>query len=311
MKTPVGTNSACWFCAVLDILSALSLPHPPTPREEGTVLWRESRRLAAARPERRRDADRRRYGRSLGPVHHSERRFALYQGPHAEDGDLEASRALAFIDRYQRDPTPNCSRESIYIGDYTFRSEYFYTPFGEQVAKAVQLANVLNSLFMYSYLSDDLYKNVTFFALTQNLVEDDPKVKGCGIAFRAGQYPLYPNDSKSYFFPYSYRADSGTTVVSDLTKLYSPFQMPWFTYHKDRFSSSSAGTYKHARTVFTNFSDVGKLSNIQHQWNVSIRVFDKDGYWGRPYYDCLLNTWILQFSVPFFGLNSNGHVVFK
>ena len=320
MRAPVGSG-ACWLCALLDVLSALTLSaatSPPDPRDDvgGLSVWA---RLARKGPRSREDEGGppgrggQRYPRAAqSPVRRSaSSSYALDHGlpPIRSEKDVQDTEVLQLIDHLMNTHPDNCSqiRRNIML-EYDFDEQNFQQPFQEQVKRAVQLANVLNSLFLYSRRSADLYKNVTYFALTHSLVQSDLKVRGCGIAFQLGQYRPIPPNTRTFFFPYSYRAANGATIVSDLTSFYEPFNTSWFFNQSRRDPSRFS---KAAETVFTNASDVGSYARYESRWNKTVRVSERDGYWAKPYYDCLLEAWILQFSVPFFEMHSNGTAVFK
>ena len=318
MRVPAG-SSACWLCAMLDVLSALTLsatPNQPHPGDGGPWV-RLARRGESGEGERRRaeDEGRGRYPRAPhpGPRPASKRSYALDHGLppiRSREKDIRETEVLRFIDHLMNTRPDNCTRyhhRNIML-EYDFDEQHFQQPFQEQVKRAVQLANVLNSLFLYNRRSADLYKNVTYLALTHSLVQSDPVVKGCGIAFKLGQYRPIPPNTRAFFFPYSYRAANGAIIISDLTGFYEPFDTSWFLNQSRR---DPARFSKAAETVFTNTSDVGSYSRYQSRWNKTARVSEKDGYWAKPYYDCLLEAWILQFSVPFFEMHSNGTAIFK
>lgn len=298
MRPPVAANSAYWFCCVMDVLSAISLPAAPSDRKGGWywgdkevggqgsasgMLWPEKERWSRS------------ISANINPLHND---------------NSVATFTLQHIDMYQQQPPRSCDpNDPIVIQKYHFDRKYLLGPFKDQVAKAVQLANVLNNLFLYNHRSDDLYKNTTYFALTQTLVDSDPKVKGCGIVFDVGQYPSTPHiASKSKFFPYSYRATKGATIVSELSSLYEPFNSTFFVNQKSKDPSKLVKN----TPISSENSDLVRLGlEIKYQWNHTITVTESDGYWAQPYYDCFLNSWILQFSVPFYEVKSNGSAVFK
>lgn len=309
MRAPVG-SSACWLCAMLDVLSALTLSTAgqPHPRDGGPWV-----RLARGESggDRRGEEGRRRYPRAPQPAPQAAKRsYALDHGlpPIRNEKDIRDTEVLRYIDHLMNNRPDNCSQHRNIMLNYDFDEQHFQQPFQEQVKRAVQLANVLNSLFLYSRRSADLYKNVTYFALTHSLVQSDPMVKGCGIAFQLGQYRPVPPNTRAYFFPYSYRAANGAIIVSDLTGFYEPFNTSWFLNQSRRDPSRFS---RAPETVFTNASDVGSYFRYQSRWNKTARVSERDGYWAKPYYDCLLEAWILQFSVPFFEMHSNGTAIFK
>jgi hypothetical protein len=240
-----------------------------------------------------------------------------------------ATKMLEFMDRLQRRRPDKCqlSQEDKNKGRainpmeegyyFNFTERQFRRPFQEQVRKAVQLSNVLNSLFLISDAyrqysaspsSSNVYQNATFLALVHNLVESDPKVKGCGIVFVNGSYkhwhmPYSVGDRNGgLFFPYAYRTKSGDVVLSDLSNLYSPYETAWFrapSTYSPAFSRSAGGT------VLATKSDVGLYQQMfDMRWNKTVRSNESRVYWAPPYYDCMLETWITQFSVPFYEVRS-------
>ncbi|ESO99793.1 hypothetical protein LOTGIDRAFT_173509 [Lottia gigantea] len=181
--------------------------------------------------------------------------------------------------------------------------DYFYEPFEKQVKKTLLLANTLNTLFLYKDKGRVLYDDVFYFALSQSYVENDPKVVGCGIAFAENQYPLRKS---SKFWPYAYRGANKpeTLVVSDLSNSYNYTFVNWFLVHADK---PTVKLHTDKSMLFTNQSnrDIGLVENYVFRRNKTITVTYEDGFWGNPFYDCLLKKWVVSFSLPFYQIKEN------
>ena len=208
---------------------------------------------------------------------------------------------LEFVDRIRHGYVPRCPKNNTDppvtpLTNYRFSPEYFYKPFKREVQRTVDLANTLNDYFMYKDDGKRLYNDIILFALTQSLVELEPSVVGCGIAFDKGEYPAR---NETLFFPYSYKLGSfsDSVIVSDLTLMYAYYDTEWFKSQKFK----PASHFRKSRGfVFANASDVGDTRKYDFWRNSSIVVTARDGFWAEPYYDCKMKKLIVQFSVPFY-----------
>ncbi|XP_041375052.1 probable G-protein coupled receptor 158 [Gigantopelta aegis] len=213
---------------------------------------------------------------------------------------------LEFIDRIRHGFLPHCPENNTDppvtpMTHYRFSPEHFFKPFKKEVQRAVDLANTLNDYFMYKDDGKRLYNDIILFALTQSLVELEPSVIGCGIAFDKGQYPAR---NETLFFPYSYKLGSlsDSVIVSDLTLMYAYYDTEWFKSQKFKPTSH----FRRSRGfVFANASDVGDTRKYDFWRNSSIVVSARDGFWADPYYDCKMKKLIVQFSVPFYQLKKD------
>ena len=226
------------------------------------------------------------------------------------ENNVKLTSVLRFIDRSTAVHPPSCSFNRYLYVDYAIEANHIQRLYKEQMRKAVGVTRILNSLFLYTAprLENSKYNNVTYFALAHSLVQNDPKIMGCAIAFQSNQYGSKLQNRRS-FFPYAYRHKStGIIVVTDLANFYEPFNTPSFHNQSQRNPKRYAIP---VHTFFSNNSDVGDLSRIDVRLSQAVRVSGEDGFWAKPYYDCLLGAWILQYSLPFFETFPNASIVFK
>ncbi|KAK6166614.1 hypothetical protein SNE40_023265 [Patella caerulea] len=230
------------------------------------------------------------------------------------ENNIAVTKLLAYIDSVQSGERKCSKKDRTIVLDsfgFNFLPEYFYGPFKDQVDKAVHLANTLNNLFLYKDQGQVLYDDVVYFALSQSFVENDTNIVGCGIAFAEKQYPLRKS---SMFWPYAYRVGKKPEtmiVVSDLSKLYNYTNVAWFTEHQQK---TTVNFQTDQSVLFTNQSDadIGKFERYLFRRNKTVKVTRSDGFWGDPFYDCLLRKWIVSFSLPFYQIHGDtGRIVFK
>ncbi|XP_074662488.1 metabotropic glycine receptor-like [Tubulanus polymorphus] len=200
----------------------------------------------------------------------------------------------------------NCTRTSLnhFINDhhYKFPSSSQVKQFTRQMENAVKTANLLGSVFqsVKSVKSNNnVYNNGFYYSIVRSNCESDSTLFGCSIAFALHKY----NGMKS-FCPYAYRdKGSGQIIVKDLSRnLYYAHNRTtgcdWFT--KQREKDFSYLYKKHNVSFPVLEDDARKRIN-----NVSLIMASKDeGYWSLPYFDCRHgSTWLITYSVPFFGTN--------
>lgn len=171
--------------------------------------------------------------------------------------------------------------------------------FAAEVDQTVQVANFMNALYLYGN-TDAKLELYVLFALTQTVVEFSPKVKGCGLAF------VKPDKWSPNTYPYSYRNNNGSIVTSELSGQYNPESTAWFSFHRDQRRDDMIQSAE----IFYTLGDIVDTSTFVKKGNKTVTVLPRDGYWTEPYYDCLMETWIMQFSVPFYAMN-NGVPEFK
>ncbi|CAG5119668.1 unnamed protein product [Candidula unifasciata] len=236
------------------------------------------------------------------------------------------SRTLSFVDKLQWTSEPCQSRNDriIILKAAKFRPDQFFPVFAEEVNRTVQIANIINDLLLFTKSPPEDFMDV-FFAMTQSLVEMGPQVRGCAIAFNllnsgalssstpppasAPSSESSPATAKSQtryepqsLFPYSYRTRDEAVVVTDLSMLYKPQTTTWFSVHVNR---STDGLLKPKNRIYANRTDMGNITSYKAKWNRTVAVTPEDGYWATPYYDCLLRSWIVQYSVPFYQLEGS------
>ncbi|XP_046543762.1 probable G-protein coupled receptor 158 [Haliotis rubra] len=231
--------------------------------------------------------------------------------PSATPGDHHsvptATEVLEYIDDVQRVNEWCANKKEKYnpVEKYVFPAKSFSKPFREQMKKAVALSNTLNAYFMYPDVKNSQLNEDIYFALTQSVVENDNKLIGCGIAFDKGQNP----SNSTQFFPYTYKPGKQTNkvVASDLGKNYLYSTTSWFGTLKRKKTQSKRTT----DFIFAEKSDVGKYKIYDYRRNFTVKVSENDGFLGKPYFDCKLQRWVIQYSVPFYQTFDNDSPTFK
>lgn len=235
----------------------------------------------------------------------------------ASTEDQHLTQTLHFVDKLQANPEP-CNipgKRIIILKNQKFKPEQFFPVFVEEVKRTVQIANTINDLLLYTKSPPETFLDM-FFAMTQSLVETGPLVTGCAIAFNlvssgppaftstvsqssTPAKPPQPAFELQSLFPYSYRSRDGSVVITDLSRLYKPQTTTWFSVHVNR---STEGLLKSRNRTYANRTDIGNLTSFNAKWNTTVAVDAEDGYWATPYYDCLLRSWVIQYSIPFYQL---------
>ncbi|GFN82948.1 absent in melanoma 1b [Plakobranchus ocellatus] len=132
------------------------------------------------------------------------------------------------------------------------------------------------------------------------------------------------SSSPPYLYPYSYRYKGtgndgsysnnnnnnnvSTVVMTDLSTQYDPRKMPWVVHHARIADTSRLLRPRHV--IFAEQDYSGEL-DTKSRWDHVIRVTTSDGFWGRPYYECLLKKMVIQYSVPFYRLGKTGAPIFQ
>ncbi|CAG5128767.1 unnamed protein product, partial [Candidula unifasciata] len=227
------------------------------------------------------------------------------------------TQTLNLVDKLQANPEP-CNipgKRIIILKTQKFKPDQFFPVFMEEVKRTVQIANTINDLLLYTKSPPESFLDM-FFAMTQSLVETGPLVTGCAIAFNlmstappslspatSQSSPTSRSSQPSYelqsLFPYSYRSRDGSVVVTDLSRLYKPQTTTWFSVHVNK---STESLLKTRNRIYANKTDVGNVTSFNAKWNKTVSVTAEDGYWATPYYDCLLRSWVIQYSIPFYQL---------
>ncbi|CAL1546890.1 unnamed protein product, partial [Lymnaea stagnalis] len=193
--------------------------------------------------------------------------------------------------RSQTAPCPNGSR-IVLLKPMNLSSHIFFPVFADVVNKTVQMANTISDLLLFTDKSPEFFLDL-FFVMTQSLVESGTQVRGCAIATPKNATASY----RESLFPYAYRTQAGEVVVTDLSKVYRFNRTNWYSHHVNR---SADGLLKARDRIFTDKTDVGVLSPYLGKWSKVVSVAPEDGFWAKPYYDCLLENWVIQYSVPFY-----------
>ena len=202
----------------------------------------------------------------------------------------------------------NCSENTPLFKDYEKLNES-YERFSPQMTSAVRLANVLNNLFrVWDTAPMTLYNDDFYYSLVRAMVEKDENVFGCAIAFDKAQY------SSRDFCPYVYKDKlTGKLRVKELANS-----------TRGRYASEAAAGYEWFwKLRGKNFSNIlwdhrkscvdQKSRTAEERANVSLVLSSRtEGMWTRPYYDCTgSRSWMVTYSVPFFGCTAGDDLRFK
>ena len=189
-----------------------------------------------------------------------------------------------------------------------------YERFRAQAQGIVKTANVLNNMFRVwdaDAGTHTLYNDAFYFSLVRAIVESDETIYGSSIAFDRGQY-----DGRD-FCPYVHRNKSNEKsndkiIVKDLA-IVSKHQYningtkgyEWFWKHRDK--NYSELLWKHRGVC-------NRTTATAHERISGMMVLSTSalGRWTRPYYDCSGGqTWMVTYSVPFFGCTKDKELFFK
>ncbi|XP_071530006.1 metabotropic glycine receptor-like [Panulirus ornatus] len=183
--------------------------------------------------------------------------------------------------------------------------------FQDGLRAALHIANLLNNLFVSVPEGlDPAYPPHVFYALVRAVMENEPTITSSAVAFLRGEFrvPLGPKsaeeagraDHREVFGSYAFRRE-GQIATADLASLYNQsFDQPgeeganWFTSHLSyRFSQRKINA-----SLTLGGSSAPSLALTRHQ----------DGLWApNPFYDCgASSSWVVAYSLPFFGRASDG-----
>ncbi len=211
---------------------------------------------------------------------------------------------LDFMNRTERER--NCSKGAT-LNDYKIKlSHSSYERFASQVASTIRTANVLNNMFRTQDWSEALYTDAFYISLMRALMDSDPLLYGSIIAFDRNQY------GGRDFSYYIYRSNTSghLSSVNDIARLSrgryaldGTKGYEWFW--KQRLKDYSALLWKH-QEVCTRPSSRGRP-------NTTMVVSTEDqGMWTAPYFDCHgSKSWLITYSVPFFGCITKDKLHFK
>ncbi|XP_077997430.1 metabotropic glycine receptor-like [Glandiceps talaboti] len=219
------------------------------------------------------------------------------------DGDLNS--ALEIVQYMQEKGSQNCSRVTLPILNISTANDT-YSEFDNQAKAAVKTANLLNTFYQTTTLTDKsnssyLGDDNTYFALVRNNVESDDNIFGSCIAFNSHEYKT----NIALFAPYAFRSADDTVVTKDLAVLNYTSRnegVEWFSEHSGKpfvvYNMHEKFGYHLPRHNETHFSE---RLNLTH-----LHISESEGYWTVPYFDCGGgNNWMVTYSVPFYGSSTN------
>lgn len=218
---------------------------------------------------------------------------------------------LEFIKRVRR-LQGNCT-DSITLDAFHYDfPQSSYQHFSAQARGIVKTANVLNNLFrVWDAEPNTLYNDAFYYSLVRAIVESDNVIYGSVIGFERGQYGGQGEGRD--FCPYVVRnKTSGNITVKDrcTNKKYNingTRGFEWFWKHRDKNYSDIL--WKH-QSVCTSTNPRDE-ANKRIASNMVLSTSDL-GMWTRPYYDCTGGqTWMVTYSVPFFGCTRTKELFFK
>ncbi|XP_076372923.1 metabotropic glycine receptor-like [Tachypleus tridentatus] len=206
---------------------------------------------------------------------------------------------------HNRSHTQHCTRTSLrdhFRYDLSNRS---FEPFERQAFAALKTANILTNLFSKdSQDNGTLYNEEFYYSLVKVNVQSDPLIYASGIGFQRGFMVPRGKLSRLLFAPYAFR-QHGYVETKDLATAYN------VTYD-EQGSVGNEWFWQHALNNYTEF--IQRKTNTDHEVSFSsypsgdsdFMVSFSDGRWTSPYFECGgENTWLISFSVPFFGLLKN------
>lgn len=204
------------------------------------------------------------------------------------------------------------------------------TQFENQARMGLRLANFISG---FSQVVDPKERYAEFRVPDQPLNKDqihgeilsliagDSKIWSASVMFDRNQFP---NTSTPYFAPNVFksteREQSYTFYIRDLAAK-SPrevepayMQDKSFSFLKNRWTGNTdqLRTFTTKINIRFNSSGLNTIKYDQYPQLYQAATLD-DGYWSAPYYDCGgLNTWLISYSVPFFGWNKiRDRLIFK
>ncbi|XP_071125322.1 metabotropic glycine receptor-like [Mytilus edulis] len=210
-------------------------------------------------------------------------------------GKLETITALNVIENTHTDMCAYSAANLDLTLDFTLWNGY--------VNLAIYNSNYMTTLIYQNKGTLESYPDLTFFNLARNVViSGSPKVFSSGLAFEPSVFSRYKE-----FAPYAYYKN-GVICLFDFSLAYeyqTSVEPEWYYNLKSR-----------------NWDNASSILSERHQRNGSIDIQDEntvmyfaqkeDGHWSQPYFDCgFSNIWLVTFSVPIFGQDATGQLVFK
>ena len=180
--------------------------------------------------------------------------------------------------------------------------------FRKQMDHAIQTANTLNNMFVLPP-TDDVITDALYMAVIRALVESDGLLYGAAIVFDPGHH-----NASHPVAPYVYRnSTTGTLHVHNIARdsrgryaVSGTEGYEWFWKQRKDFSSL---LWQH-RGVCGKVSAGDSAQLIANKATVVISQLQ--GIWSLPTFDCATAaSWIVTYSVPFFGCNTQKLLVFK
>lgn len=198
-----------------------------------------------------------------------------------------------------------------------------YSRFTKQATVAVRTANLLTSLLLSpvtdrkvpgsssSSKNDSVQLHQNFFwALAKVNVESDAVIAAAAVAFQQKlsfplTLPFVPANKNTQktaqlFAPFVYRSTTGSVGYTDLgsSEGKTTYQeLDWYKRHATN-RTALVGAQRRANSGSSLDGQADALGQQPSRAWVSL----DDGFWTSPYLDCTARgSWLLTFSVPFFG----------
>ncbi len=209
-------------------------------------------------------------------------------------------------------------------GDYAQRfQDYVLHFFQNQTKAAIRTANVLNNLFRaYDSRPTSFYNDAFYYSMARMLVESDPLVYGATIAFDRGQYSPQESaeddgpssDTLVGFAPSAQRnkTQNGSIEILNIAQI-----------TKGRYANGTRGYEWFWKRRAENYSflwphrekcmEEGFTETVESYMNsATVQSSADTGLWTEPYFDCTRGrSWVITYSVPFFGCNREKQLHFK
>ncbi|CAH1788353.1 unnamed protein product [Owenia fusiformis] len=182
--------------------------------------------------------------------------------------------------------------------------------FRYQVDRAIKTANVISNLLQttqgtrswdHSDWRNFLYNKIYYYSLVKAMVNDEPSIFGARIAFDKNQF-RYTNKP---FCPFVTKINNGESSSPDLNvgdlgdSLDYTNRTPhtsWFWRVKDANTNDQVLSHNERKT----FRDQRVDSPNPTKYDV-ILANKNDGLWTFPFYSCDSKSWLVTYSVPFYG----------
>lgn len=149
----------------------------------------------------------------------------------------------------------------------------------------------------------------------------DQKIKGSGVFFDVDKFNGSDGELRQLFGPYAWRLEKGKSSQDtdeefraiDYAGFSAPYLTePWFENVKQHWHSDNT----HGLTIFKENIEVrSHLYDYYSRDSLSPFYYkaprEEDGIWTAPYFDCdgYVDEWIITYSVPFFGQNSDSSAI--